>query len=79
MVSEFIPVINRLGIRDVQAWYTLFGVCEQILFVGVAENLEQMRFILKSESWETLRSRLTDLVDNFEQKVIGNASGSFQF
>lgn len=25
MVSEFIPGTNRLGLTDIQAWYTLYG------------------------------------------------------
>jgi hypothetical protein len=78
MVSEFIPAINKLGIHDVQAWYTLYGNCEQILFSGLADDPTKMGFILASETWETLRVRLEDLVENFNQKVIGDASGRFQ-
>ena len=78
MVSEFIPAINRLGINDIQAWYTLYGACEQIMFSGVADSSEQMHHILLSESWQNLKERLISLVVNYDQKVIGNARSGFQ-
>jgi hypothetical protein len=78
MVSDFIPAINRLGIDDIQAWYTMYGKCEQILFSGIADSEEQMLNILGSDSWENLIEKLEDLVSNFEKKVISNASGGFQ-
>jgi len=78
MVSEFIPAINRLGISDIQAWYTLYGDCEQIHFSGIAGNKDQMFNILQSETWDTLKDRLTGLVNNFSEKVIENANGGFQ-
>ncbi|MCA9937020.1 MAG: hypothetical protein KC418_00140 [Anaerolineales bacterium] len=78
MVSEFIPGTNRLGLTDIQAWYTLYGACEQILFSAVTNTEEEMERILKSESWENLQIRLTDLVTDFSKKVIANATGGFQ-
>lgn len=78
MVSEFIPGSNRLGLTDIQAWYTLYGDCEQILFTGITPNEEDMNRILGSETWDNLQIRLTDLVNNFSKKVIANATGGFQ-
>lgn len=78
MVSEFIPGSNRLGLADIQAWYTLYGNCEQILFTGIANSEEDMSRILGSEEWDNLQTRLTDLVNNFSRKVIANATGGFQ-
>ncbi len=78
MVSEFIPGSNRLGLADIQAWYTLYGDCEQILFTGITNSEEDMNRILGSETWGNLQVRLTDLVNNFSKKVIANATGGFQ-
>lgn len=78
MVSEFIPGSNRLGLTDIQAWYTLYGDCEQILFTGITNSEEDMNRILGSETWDSLQIRLTDLVSNFSRKVIANATGGFQ-
>ena len=77
IVSEFIPRMNRLGIADVQFWYTSYGECEQIQVELQAETREQMRHIVNSDEWDNLSTRLLDLVVNFSQKLV-RAAGGFQ-
>lgn len=77
IVNEFIPRAQRLGLDDFKFWYTSYGECEQILASAIAENGGKMRLITKSEEWVNLRSRLDELVVNFEQKVVA-AKSSFQ-
>lgn len=77
VANEFIPRVNRLGLAEIQAWYTVYGDCEQILVSGITQTREQMKYILGSDEWERLRDRLDDLVTNFELKVI-SASAGFQ-
>ena len=77
IVSDFIPRVNRLGIGDVQFWYTSFGECPQIQVELVAESKEQMHHIIRSEEWGALQERLADMVDNLSQKMI-RATGSIQ-
>lgn len=77
VANEFIPSISKMGIADIQAWYTVFGQGEQILVSGVTQTPEQMDYILASDEWGRLRSRLDDLVSNFSAKVVA-ASGGFQ-
>lgn len=77
VVNEFIPRAKRLGIIDIQFWYTTYGECEQIQASGVAPSLEEMETILDSEEWDDLQTRLTDYVDEYERKVIP-AVGGFQ-
>lgn len=77
IVNEFIPRLKRLGLRDVQFWYTSYGECEQILASGASTSEKQMRTILLSEEWAQLQQRLQDMVTDFEQKVVP-ATGGFQ-
>ena len=77
IVSDFIPRVNRLGIGDVQFWYTSFGECPQIQVELVAESKAQMHNIIRSEEWNSLHERLADMVDNLSQKMI-RATGSIQ-
>lgn len=77
LVHEFIPGLNKLGISDIQVWYTQYGDCEQKLASGIANTRERMQDALNSESWEQLNDRLQEYVDNFSQKVIP-ATGGFQ-
>ena len=77
LVHEFIPGLNKLGISDIQVWYTQYGECEQKLASGIANTIEKMQDALNSQSWEQLNDKLQEYVDNFSQKVI-SATGGFQ-
>lgn len=75
VANEFIPRINKLGIVEIQAWYTVYGDCEQIMVSGVTQTMEQMRYILDSDEWDRLREQLDGLVENFNIKVIPAGPG----
>jgi hypothetical protein len=75
VANEFIPRINKLGLVEIQAWYTIYGDCEQILVSGVTQTKEQMSYILDSDEWDRLRGRLDDLVSNFDIKIVQAAPG----
>ncbi len=77
LVHEFIPGLNKLGISDIQVWYTQYGECEQKLASGIANTTEKMQEALRSTGWHQLNDRLQQYVDNFSQKVIP-ATGGFQ-
>lgn len=77
LVHEFIPGLNKLGISDIQVWYTQYGECEQKLASGIANTREKMQDALSSPTWEQLNEKLQEFVDNFSQKVIP-ATGGFQ-
>lgn len=77
VVREFVPGIQKLGIRPTEAWYTQYGDGRQILTGGITEDLRAMQTALATEEWATLRDRLLQYVVNYEQKVV-KASGGFQ-
>ena len=77
VVNEFIPRVKRLGMFNIQFWYTTFGECAQIQASGVAQSEEQMSNMLKSTEWDDIRSRLIDYVEGYGQKVI-RVDGDFQ-
>ena len=77
VVKEFVPGIKKLGIQPLDAWYTLYGECSQILTAGVTENPIIMSEILSSDGWQTLEQKLLDYVENLERKVV-TASAGFQ-
>ncbi len=77
IISEFIPRTKRLGITDVQFWYTSYGEVEQIQVELIAQSKDQMQTILGSQEWGALKSRLVDLVTNYSQKMV-RATGGIQ-
>ena len=77
LVHEFIPGLNKLGIMDIQVWYTQYGECEQKLASGITPSPEKMRAALNNPDWENLVGQLQQYVENFQKKVIA-ATGGFQ-
>ncbi len=77
LVHEFIPGLNKIGISDIQVWYTQYGDCEQKLASGIANSVQEMQDALTSKAWERLNEKLQQFVDGFSQKVIA-ATGGFQ-
>ncbi|MCA9992444.1 MAG: hypothetical protein H6666_08190 [Ardenticatenaceae bacterium] len=75
VANEFIPSISRLGLTDIQAWYTVYGDCEQILVSGNTQTDKQMNYILSSDEWQRLKTRLTELVNDFAMKVVLATAG----
>jgi hypothetical protein len=76
-MRTFAPELMKLGWQPTEAWYTLYGDVPQILTAGITDTVEEMRDILDSEEWTSLRAQLQDYVTNFEYKVIP-ATGRFQ-
>ena len=77
VVREWVPGLQRIGLEPTDAWYTMYGNSPQILAGGTTKNLKDMRKILDSEEWQTLKDQLLAFVDNYEQKVV-KARGGFQ-
>ncbi len=75
LVHEFIPGLSRLGIDDIQVWYTAYGQVEQKLASGVTPGIEQMQRVLKSEEWQGLVDRLKEYVEGYTQKIIPATRG----
>lgn len=75
VVNEFIPRAKRLGLANIQFWYTTYGNCEQIQASGITNSQDQMQNILRSEDWSNLTARLNDLVRDYDQKVIAATDG----
>lgn len=70
LVHEFIPGMTRLGIEEIQVWYTTYGECEQKLATGITPDMEQMRTALGSEDWEKMTEKLDVYVTDLHLKVV---------
>ncbi len=75
IVNEFIPRLKRLGLSDIEFWYTIYGDVEQIQSSAIAPTEEQMTAILNSDEWDSLETRLTDYVSDLVQKLVPATNG----
>lgn len=75
LVHEFMPGMNKLGIDDIQVWYTTFGDCEQKLASGITPSAEKMNDALHSDSWDQLRNKLQTFVTDLDFKLVSATRG----
>ncbi len=75
LVHELIPAMNKLGITDIQVWYTAYGECEQKMAEGIAESTDDMLHIMRTGEWVQLTDKLQGFVRDFSQKVIPATRG----
>jgi hypothetical protein len=78
VINEFVPGVQRLGLKPAEAWATVFGDYPQIQVGILADDLLQAQRALKSEGWASLTDKLFALVSNFSYKIIPARNG-FQF
>ncbi len=75
LVHELIPAMNKLGITDIQVWYTAYGECEQKMAEGITPSTDDMLQIMHTAEWEQLTDKLQGFVRDFSQKVIPATRG----
>ena len=80
VVREWVPTIQRLGLRPTGAWYTVYSRdkdAPQIMTESVAGDLPAMRAILSNPDWQALHEKLQEYVENYSQKIV-HVTGGFQ-
>ncbi len=75
LVHEFIPGLNKLGVLEIQVWYTQYGECEQKLASGITKNMDDMQKVLNSSEWQRLSDKLNSYVSDFDKKVVPATHG----
>jgi len=75
VISDFIPDIKQLGIRPVDAWYTMYGDQPQIMVSAKANSQAALNVAMASKEWQRLQENLHKYVENFNYKVVPAKSG----
>jgi hypothetical protein len=75
MISDFIPEIKQLGIRPVDAWYTMYGDQSQIMVSAKTQSQAALNVAMASKEWQRLLDNLLKFVENFSYKVIPARTG----
>ena len=75
VISDFLPEIKQLGIRPVDAWYTMYGEQPQILVSAKIQSQAALNVAMASKEWQRLLDNLLQFVENFSYKVITDRTG----
>ncbi|MDP1545747.1 MAG: hypothetical protein Q8L87_06980 [Anaerolineales bacterium] len=78
IIGEFVPGVQRLGLKPSEAWATLYGSYPQIQVGLLANDANHARQILASSDWGVLQDRLFGYVKNYSYKIVPVRAG-FQF
>jgi hypothetical protein len=70
VVREFAPGVTRLGLRTIEAWFTMYGSKPQVMMGAIAENLTQAKSVLASTEWQALYEKLSQYISNYQQKIV---------
>jgi hypothetical protein len=75
VISNFLPEIKQLGIRPVDAWYTMYGDQPQIMVAAKTQSQASLNVVMASKEWQLLLENLSKFVENFSYKVIPAQTG----
>ena len=75
VISDFLPEIKQLGIRPVDAWYTMYGDQPQIMVSAKTQSQAALNVTMASKEWQRLHNNLLKFVENFSFKVISAKTG----
>jgi hypothetical protein len=75
VMSDFLPEIKQLGIRPVDAWYTMYGDQPQIMVAAKTQSQASLNVVIASKEWQLLLENLSKFVKNFSYKVIPAQTG----
>ena len=76
ITQEFTTAMLKAGLQATDAWYTIYGPRHPEVMMGfLVSNLEAAKTFLASETWQQLKERLLEYVDNYTQKVIHYKGG----
>ncbi len=75
VISDFLPEIKLLGIRPVDAWYTMYGDQPQIMVSAKTQSQAALNVAMASKEWQRLLDNLLNFVENFSYKIISARTG----
>jgi len=78
IVRKYAPGLMQLGIEPDDVLYTIYGDRPQILAIGGAMEVEQLRQALESKIWEVLQQELLRYIKNYKQRIVRDNGRNFQ-
>ena len=70
VMSRYIPVLQSMGMRILEAWHTAYGNAPNRLIGFVCDDRTTVNELLTSDTWMSLNDQLQEYVGEFSYKVI---------
>jgi hypothetical protein len=78
IMSEFVPGLERLGLKMSESWHTAYGSYPLRLTCFVASDYPTLNQVLGSDDFRSLEFSLQAYVDNYNRRIVPLKS-RFQF
>ncbi len=75
LVNDFIPGMNKLGLHNIEVWYTAYGDCEDKMVSGMMETAVSLRALAAADEWMYLTDALNEFVYDYSEKIISATRG----
>ncbi len=75
LVNDFIPGMNKLGLHNIEVWFTAYGDCEQKMASGMMETAVSMHALVATDEWMYLTDELAGLVYEYDERIIPATRG----
>jgi hypothetical protein len=69
-IRKFVPTLEQMGLTLHEAWLTQYGDHPRLMVEALVTSLGRARRILHSDDWDNLGLLLSDLVENFDYKIV---------
>jgi hypothetical protein len=69
-IRKFVPTLEQMGLTLHEAWLTQYGDHPRLMVEALVSSLGRARRILHSDDWDNLDLLLSDLVENFDYKIV---------
>jgi hypothetical protein len=78
VLGEFVPSMEHLGLRMVEAWHTAYGPYPLRLTGFIAPDRTTLEIVLRSGDFQSLEDRLQKYVLNYNRRIVPKRR-KFQF
>ncbi len=75
VVRDFIPKMQKIGLKPNDAWYTYYGDQPQIMIAAKTRSQAALNVAMASKEWHRLVDHLLQFVENFSYKVVPSRTG----
>lgn len=78
VMNDMIPAAQEMGLYFFRVFHTLWGEYPIRQAEFVAEDLDTIREVLRSEAWQQIEIQFREYVTNYDRKIVRFRPG-FQF
>ncbi len=74
VITEMIPALENMGVKNAGVWHTAYGDYPVRLLVFVSDDATAMQHALATSTWESMEKRLKGYTTDYTRRLVPNDS-----